>query len=128
MKDKLWTDICNNKAESFEGFSISIGIPAEYFFYYLPAAWIAVYDDPNYFDVVYRSLVAYKFDQRWRNYLAALTVDQINTLIIFLKKCQSSVDMYKDVMEVDILIEALEGLLVVYATVQMKTIQINLKQ
>ena len=36
--------------------------------------------------------------------------------------------MYKDVMEVDILIEALEGLLVVYATVQMKTIQINLKQ
>ena len=115
VKDKLWIDVCRNKAESFEGFrSITTLIPDEYYFYYLPAAWIAVFDDPEFFEIIYRSLLPrqfHKLDQRWRNFISVLNLKQIHTLIIFLKKCKVSINFYENVMEIDILIEALENIL-----------------
>ena len=89
-------------------------IPDEYYFYYLPAAWIAVFDDPEFFEIIYRSLLPrqfHKLDQRWRNFISVLNLKQIHTLIIFLKKCKVSINFYENVMEIDILIEALENIL-----------------
>jgi hypothetical protein len=112
VKDTLWTDVSKYKVESFSWFnSISGHIPAEYYFYYLPAVWVAVFNEPNFFDIIYRSLLpshSHKTDERWRNYVSVLSSKQINTLLVFLKKCQSSIHFYENVMEIDILIEALE--------------------
>lgn len=111
VKGKRWTEVCQHEVESFAGFSsVSGEIPAEYFFYYLPAALVAVFDDENYSDIVYRSLLPHKLDQRWKNYFSILNIEQVHALIIFLRKCQSSINLFENVMEMDILIEALEGL------------------
>lgn len=111
VKDKLWVEVSRNKAESFEGFRpISTLIPDEYYFYYLPAAWIAVFDNSEFFEIIHRSLLPthiHKLDQRWKNFISVLNLKQINTLITFLIKCKASINLYEDVMEIDILIEAL---------------------
>jgi hypothetical protein len=112
VRDKTWIEVSKHKVESFVGFSSVAGeIPAKYYFYYLPAVWIAVFDNLEFFDTVYRSLLPshyYKIDQRWLDYLSVLNSKQIDILICFLKKCRSSIDLYENVMELDILIEALE--------------------
>jgi hypothetical protein len=112
VKNRLWTDVSSYTPEKFEGFRfIATLIPDKYYFYYLPAAWVAVFDNPEFIEIIHRSLLPthyHKLDQRWQNHVSILNPTQINTLISFLKKCKSAFDFYENVMEIDILIEALE--------------------